>query len=293
MTTLAKTVIATGASSGLGFEVIKQLLLDQPNPFKFILGVRDPAKTKPEFDNLKYDTSKHDVSLFQVDYANLKEVRAFAQNAIEQLGKDKLDYVMLNHAVARDATSPGLFGSAWCDSFVVNHQSHHYLLHLLREPITRSHSRVVFVSSGAVRGTKETNSLRAKMQAGSGTGASEIYSATKFSQLLGAHHWRRVLKDQATVVAVSPGMIPGTNLMRHYETKMSSTHADAKDVPTGAKSILRAFDRTDFPADPNAIFLTSWGEWWDPNEIYPLSLDTKLQDEFCPPQEEIEREARL
>ena len=131
--------------------------------------------------------------------------------------------------------------------------AHHYLLHLLREPITRSHSRVVFVSSGAVRGTKETSqsfpsgssyhpgpelircvdSLRAKMQAGSGTGASEIYSATKFSQLLGAHHWRRVLKDQATVVAVSPGMIPGTNLMRHYETKMSSTHADAKDVPTG------------------------------------------------------------
>lgn len=131
--------------------------------------------------------------------------------------------------------------------------AHHYLLQLLRQPITRSHARIVFVSSGAVRGVSETgrsfssgcfghsdsevvlyvDSLRAKMKAGSGANGIEIYSGTKFTQLLGAHHWRRMLKDQATVVAVSPGMIPGTNLMRHHETKMSSTHADAKDVATG------------------------------------------------------------
>lgn len=73
--------------------------------------------------------------------------------------------------------------------------------------------------------------------------------------------------------------------------------------------MLAAFERNDFPADPNAIFLTvrrplrlackslkarqSWGEWWDPQQQYPLTLDPKLQDAFCPSKEEIEREAHL
>jgi len=74
---------------------------------------------------------------------------------------------------------------------------------------------------------------------------------------------------------------------------------------------LAAFDKSDLPQDPNAIFLTvrraylggdtyillmdfqSWGEWWDPNEIFPLSLDQKLQDEWCPSREDIEREVKL
>ena len=95
---------------------------------------------------------------------------------------------------------------------------------------------------------------------------------------------------------------------------------DARDVPTGersvradeltdpgARSILEAFHRTDLPKDPDAIFLTvrlrfvpstahtygldqSWGEWWDPNEQYPLSLDVGMQNEWCPPGEAIEKE---
>jgi len=64
----------------------------------------------------------------------------------------------------------------------------------------------------------------------------EVYGGSKFAQLLGAHHWRQQLKDQATVVAVSPGMIPGTQLSRHSGTKMPSNSPDAKDVPTGTNS---------------------------------------------------------
>lgn len=57
----------------------------------------------------------------------------------------------------------------------------------------------------------------------------------------------------------------------------------------GAKSILEAFTRNDFPEDPQQIFLTSWGEWW-PKDVYALSLDEALQNKWCQSQEEIEKE---
>lgn len=60
----------------------------------------------------------------------------------------------------------------------------------------------------------------------------------------------------------------------------------------GAQNLLRAFTVQDFPADPQQIFLTSWGEWWS-TDVIALSLDTDLQDKWCPGKEEIEKEAGL
>jgi hypothetical protein len=57
---------------------------------------------------------------------------------------------------------------------------------------------------------------------------------------------------------------------------------------TGAQSLLAAFTRNDIPADPEQIFLTSWGEWW-PKDVYVMSLDTELQDKWCLGMEEIEK----
>jgi NAD(P)-dependent dehydrogenase (short-subunit alcohol dehydrogenase family) len=122
-------------------------------------------------------------------------------------------------------------------------------MHLLREPILASHSRVVFISSGAIRMVEETgrsisgprfciliihtDSLRPTLLANSGKGPEVTYPTSKFVQLLAVHHWRRALGDQATVVCVSPGMIPGTGLGRNVDSGIPEDHPDAKDVPTG------------------------------------------------------------
>lgn len=55
----------------------------------------------------------------------------------------------------------------------------------------------------------------------------------------------------------------------------------------GAQSIFRAFTRTDFPSDPDQIFLTSWGEWWG-KDVIEKSLDKTLQNKWCPSRAEIE-----
>jgi hypothetical protein len=52
---------------------------------------------------------------------------------------------------------------------------------------------------------------------------------------------------------------------------------------------VAAFTRDDFPADPDVIFLASWGEWWS-KDHYKLSLDKALQDKWAPSKELIESE---
>lgn len=57
----------------------------------------------------------------------------------------------------------------------------------------------------------------------------------------------------------------------------------------GARSILAAFTREDFPADPDQIFLTSWGEWWS-KDVYGKSLNKNLQDKWSPTKKQIEKD---
>jgi len=117
----------------------------------------------------------------------------------------------------------------------------------------------------------------------------QVYSATKFIQLVSTQWWRRQLYGKCEIVAVSPGLIPQTGLLRGSNFQMPADHPDAKTVPEGAQSVLRAFTRDDLPEDPEQLFLTSWGEWW-PKDVYGLALDKNLQEKWSPSQEAIERE---
>ncbi len=56
--------------------------------------------------------------------------------------------------------------------------------------------------------------------------------------------------------------------------------------------MLAALTRSDFPEDPDRIFLTSWGEWWD-KSVFEKSLDKQLQDKWSFSKEDIEKEAGI
>lgn len=90
------------------------------------------------------------------------------------------------------------------------------------------------VSSGAIRRVTDPSTLEKDLLAGSGKDGDTVYAETKFVQLLGAHWWRRQLRDTGCkVVAVSPGLIPGTGIGRGSGMVLSMEMKDAKSVDEG------------------------------------------------------------
>jgi NAD(P)-dependent dehydrogenase (short-subunit alcohol dehydrogenase family) len=81
----------------------------------------------------------------------------------------------------------------------------------------------------AITLTTTTESLERDLRADTVIDLYTTYCQTKFVQLANAHWWRRELAGKATVVAVSPGFIPGTNLVK-------KSGLFSEDMP-GAQSI--------------------------------------------------------
>ncbi|PYI01875.1 short-chain dehydrogenase/reductase [Aspergillus sclerotiicarbonarius CBS 121057] len=283
---MTKTIVATGTSSGLGFEAIKQLL-QQSEPYNFILGARDTAKVQAEYDSLNYDTAKHTITIYPLDLLSLKSVQSFAEKVLSKLGSKQLAYLFLCAGTLDRAEGSGPNGSQWCEGYVVNHLAQHYFLHLLRDALSASQSRIIVVSSGAIRNVRgqDPATLDVDLKADSKAGYRAVYSGSKFVQLLGAFYWRRELPS-CKIIAVSPGLIPSTKLATNMGLTMDMP--DAKTIPEGAQNLLRAFSVNDFPSDPEQIFLTSWGEWW-PKDVYAMALDVGLQKKWCLSREEIEK----
>lgn len=107
-------------------------------------------------------------------------------------------------------------------------------MHLLRDKLVASKSRIVFVSSGAVRNVPDVSVLDEDVKGGSGVAGPTVYCETKFIGLLGAHWWRRQLWGQCDVVAVSPGLIPATGIARGADLKLDVNSPDAKSPAEGS-----------------------------------------------------------
>lgn len=103
-----------------GFETIKQLL-EQAEPYNFILGARDTGKVQAAYDSLNYDTSKHSITIYPLDLLSLKSVQSFAANVLSKLGSERLAYLFLCAGTLDNGEGPGPNGSQWCSGYVVNH----------------------------------------------------------------------------------------------------------------------------------------------------------------------------
>jgi NAD(P)-dependent dehydrogenase (short-subunit alcohol dehydrogenase family) len=69
---------------------------------------------------VSYDRAKHSLAVLPLELSDLKTVKSFAQQALTKLGKDKIDYLLLN-AGATQGKEEGQRQGKWCESYVVNH----------------------------------------------------------------------------------------------------------------------------------------------------------------------------
>ena len=90
-----KTVIITGASTGLGLEAAKQLAAH--GAARIILAARNPQKAEGARKVVAGQNAQCDVRVWDLDYDSFASIRAFGQRASTEL--DRLDTVILSAGV--------------------------------------------------------------------------------------------------------------------------------------------------------------------------------------------------
>ncbi len=120
MANISKTLVVTGCSSGLGFELFKQLLT-QSQPHKIILGARNAKDVEVTYNDIEFDKTKHSLSIFPLDLSDLKGTRIFAKQTLQNLGNGRVDCLLLNAGMVKSAEAPQSWKSKWSEPYVVNH----------------------------------------------------------------------------------------------------------------------------------------------------------------------------
>jgi len=140
---LPKTVIITGANSGIGFSACKELAAT--NQWNVIMACRSLAKGNEALKQISEKAGRSNVIVMELDLASLNGVRSFAER-ISTTYKN-IDVLACNAGIQLTASNKNVQRTV--DGFEstigINHLGHFLLLRLLQKSIK---SRVVLVGSG-------------------------------------------------------------------------------------------------------------------------------------------------
>ncbi|XP_017320234.1 retinol dehydrogenase 14a [Ictalurus punctatus] len=212
-----KTVIVTGANSGIGKATAAELLRREA---RVIMACRSRERGESAAEEIRQQaptgtgTGRGELLVRLLDLASLSSVRSFC----EQINKEepRLDVLINNAGVYQCPYSRTEDGFEM--QFGVNHLGHFLLTHLLLDLLKRSApSRVVVVSSKLYkRGEINFDDLNSER----GYDGAAAYSRSKLANLLFTLELSRRLEDAGvTVNALTPGIVR-TNLGRHVHVPL-------------------------------------------------------------------------
>jgi len=274
-----RTVVITGANTGIGFETAKALTARGAT---VVLAARNPTKTHDAATRITEAVPGADVSAVTLDLTSLASVR----RAAEQISSlhPRLDLLINNAGVMM--TPQGRTEDGFELQLGTNHLGHFALTGLLLDRLLATpDSRIITVSSFAHRqGRINLDDLHFQARPYRPTTA---YGQSKLANLLFTYELQRRLTaaNAATIaVALEPGVVP-TDLPRYASTvnrpviKLLTAVAGQRSPAMGALSTLRA------ATDPGV----RGGQYYAPGSLagwrgYPvriesstLSHDTDLQ----------------
>ena len=212
---VGKTILITGANCGLGLETARVLA---SKGSQVILACRNPDLAKEGIRKIKEECPDADVHSLHLDLGDLKSVK---ESAIEYESRFQKLNILINNAgimaCPKSTTKDGVESQ-----FGVNHLGHFYLTNLLLPVLSKSGtketpSRVVNLSSMAqfvfapkdgilfddINGDKHYHDW-------------QRYGHSKLANVLFSNELNDRCKDKRVIsIAVHPGVITSTNLMRH------------------------------------------------------------------------------
>ncbi|CAD6574708.1 MAG: hypothetical protein TREMPRED_001208 [Tremellales sp. Tagirdzhanova-0007] len=217
-----KTVILTGASSGIGFETAHQLAALSPS--RLILASRSLAGGAEALRSVLSKYPMATVDVWELDLGDWKSVKAFAERAQKEL--EKVDLLINNAGMALGGASKTFWTVDGHEVvFQVNALAPLLLTLLLRPLLSAAESsRVIFVTSevhawvhpATIATATKTGSIIAAMNDETRLAKNHRIQYTESKVLLQMIVRRLITAmPQTTIISVNPGLCQ-TNLQRSY-----------------------------------------------------------------------------
>ena len=217
---VAKTVIITGANSGLGFECAKTIAKSN-NGWHIVIACRNLEKGEVAKNRISSETGYSAISVLELDLASLQSVRYF----VTQFSNSNFPplHGLINNAGMQVMSGLEYTKDGFELTFGTNHLGHFLLTNLLLDKFANP-ARIVVVSSG----THDPDTIDGKFNKPIFLGANRLakpenvkemagmqrYSTSKLANLMFAYELsRRLSEKNITVNAFDPAAVPTTNLL--------------------------------------------------------------------------------
>ena len=243
-----KTIIVTGATSGIGIETARVLASKGAN---ISLTARDMAKAQPIVEEIRQSTGNISVNAAELDLSITSSIRQFASNWLG--ANERLDVLINNAACMVGPLARTEQG--WEMHFGTNHLGHFLLTGLLLPALKAGRpSRVVAVSSSGHRSARsgdpdcamdfnDLNYAERKYD------RYEAYNQSKLANVWFAYEFNKRFSSLGIeAFSLDPGSVVGTGLSRdmdkdELERIMNMSRAAGKffkTVPQGAATSVWA-----------------------------------------------------
>jgi NAD(P)-dependent dehydrogenase (short-subunit alcohol dehydrogenase family) len=206
MTERIRTIVMTGATSGIGARALAHLT-GEPG-IRVIIGAR-PSSSRP---------ASSGAEVLPLDLSSLAQVRAFAAAVLARLDGKPIDVLILN-AGTQFTNTRARSADGYELTFAVNHLAH-YLLARLLLPHLADGGRIILTTSDThdpriLRGAPRSLDIDAWTRPGGSP--LTAYSASKLADLLTTEKIAvlpQTAQRHITTIAFNPGLTAGTGLSR-------------------------------------------------------------------------------
>ena len=211
-----KTVIITGANTGIGLETAVDL---SKRGARVVMACRDEGKGRKAVEEVVARSQNKDVVFSQLDLASLRSVKEFSSRVLEE--ETHIDILINNAGVALTPYTKTEDGFEL--QLGVNHLGHFLLTNLLLERLKAAPAaRVINVSSrahhGGVINFEDLQSERSY-------GPHQAYKQSKLANVLFTRALaRRLEKTNVTTYSLHPGVVQ-TEIVRHMHATLVSLYS--------------------------------------------------------------------
>ena len=253
-----RTVVVTGANSGIGFEAAKVLAAKGA---RVLLACRDEGRARQAMARISDEVARADLRFVPLDQGDLASVREAAALLAEE---PRIDVLLNNAGIMSPPLGHAMNGIE--QQFAVNHLGTFALTALLLPKLAESGGRVVVTASIAhKRGAIDFDNL----DAARGYGRMKFYAQSKLANLLFVTELhRRLVAAGSPVSAIGchPGVAP-TDLMRHTPGASLLLPITGVLFNTAAQAAWPALQAaTDPRAEPGGYYgSTNWREMSGPS----------------------------